>query len=111
MPFASGSGYALSADLIQYLVSNIPLLKRYYNEVTQIQYSYPNIQDVSIGTWLFPLDVKHFDDRRFNIGWKCDNDAITIHAVKQRETMEQLFSNSNDFTKCICEQIKRGDVK
>ena len=33
VPFASGSGYGLSSDLIHFLVKNLPMLTPYYNEV------------------------------------------------------------------------------
>jgi galactosylxylosylprotein 3-beta-galactosyltransferase len=110
VPFASGSGYVLSSDLVNFLNKNLQMLQRYYNEVICC-HSKCNGQDVSIGTWLFPLEINRFHEPRFNIGWKCDNDAIIVHAVKERQIMEKLYVNSNDPKTCICEQIKRGDVK
>ena len=98
VPFASGSGYALSSDLIHYLVVNLPMFTPFFNE------------DVSIGTWLFPLNVNRVHEPRLNVGYRCDNDAIIIHAVKSVTVMETMYNNTMDKGSCLCDNIFVGDV-
>ena len=45
LPYALGTGYILSSDLVHYLAYNSDNLKLFHNE------------DVSVGTWLAPLQV------------------------------------------------------
>ncbi|XP_021760861.1 probable beta-1,3-galactosyltransferase 8 [Chenopodium quinoa] len=57
---ATGQIYAISRDLATYISINAPILHRYANE------------DVSLGAWLFGLEVEHVDDRSMCCGTPPD---------------------------------------
>ncbi|XP_021775307.1 probable beta-1,3-galactosyltransferase 8 isoform X2 [Chenopodium quinoa] len=57
---ATGQIYAISRDLASYISINAPILHRYANE------------DVSLGAWLFGLEVEHVDDRSMCCGTPPD---------------------------------------
>ncbi|KAL5703974.1 putative beta-1 [Ranunculus cassubicifolius] len=57
---ATGQIYAISKDLATYISINWPILHRYANE------------DVSLGAWLFGLDVEHVDERSMCCGTPPD---------------------------------------
>ncbi|KAK1276187.1 putative beta-1,3-galactosyltransferase 8 [Acorus gramineus] len=57
---ATGQIYAISKDLAVYISINAPILHRYANE------------DVSLGSWIFGLDVEHVNDRTMCCGTPPD---------------------------------------
>ncbi|KAF7824927.1 putative beta-1,3-galactosyltransferase 8 [Senna tora] len=59
---ATGQIYAISKDLATYISINWPILHRYANE------------DVSLGSWLFGLEVQHIDERSMCCGTPPDCD-------------------------------------
>lgn len=72
LPYALGGGYILSMDLIRLLVLNAPHLKIYRNE------------DVAVGAWLSPYNIKRMSDTRFNTGGisrGCKTPFIAMHKV------------------------------
>ncbi|NXU93918.1 B3GT6 galactosyltransferase, partial [Xiphorhynchus elegans] len=67
LPYALGGGYVISADLVRYL-----RLSRDYLNMWQSE-------DVSLGVWLAPIDVKRVHDPRFDTEYKsrgCNNKYI-----------------------------------
>ena len=72
LPYALGGGYVLSMDLVRLLVSNAPHLRIYRNE------------DISVGAWLAPYNIKRLSDTRFNTGdisRGCKEPFIAMHRV------------------------------
>ncbi|KAL2893946.1 putative beta-1 3-galactosyltransferase 8 [Bienertia sinuspersici] len=71
---ATGQLYAISKDLAAYISINAPILHRYANE------------DVSLGSWLFGLEVEHVDDRSMCCGtppdceWKTKAGNVCVAA-------------------------------
>ena len=79
LPYALGGGYVLSADLVHYVVTNIPYLRKY------------NAEDVSLGTWLAATDIKREHDPRFDTEFKsrgCRN----VYLVTHKQTMQDMRS-------------------
>ena len=70
IPYALGGGYVLSGDLVKLIALNSAHLKLYINE------------DVSVGTWLAPYDIKRSHDVRFDTEYQsrgCNNVYIVTH--------------------------------
>ncbi|NXU21289.1 B3GT6 galactosyltransferase, partial [Pardalotus punctatus] len=70
LPYALGGGYVISADLVRYL-----RLSREYLNLWQSE-------DVSVGVWLAPVDVKRVHDPRFDTEYKsrgCSNEYVVSH--------------------------------
>lgn len=70
LPHALGGGYVLSSDLVHFVAMNSELLTLY------------NSEDVSVGTWLAPLDIQRVHDPRFDTEYKsrgCFNEYIVTH--------------------------------
>jgi len=83
VPFALGGGYVLSKDLIIYIVKNRDNLSFFANE------------DVSVGTWLIPLNITRKHDWRFDTEWishGCQNDYLVKHK-RSPEMMRVDWSN------------------
>ncbi|RXG69039.1 Beta-1,3-galactosyltransferase 6 [Armadillidium vulgare] len=84
IPYALGGGYILSDDLVSFIALNYKFLKIYKNE------------DVSIGTWLAPVDVHRYHDPRFDTEYKsrgCKNEYIVTHKqniIHMREKFNSL---------------------
>ncbi|KAK3593254.1 hypothetical protein CHS0354_012344 [Potamilus streckersoni] len=93
LPYAVGGGYVLSSDLVHYIAINSKVLKVYKSE------------DVSVGTWLGPLDITRVHDTRFNTEFRsrgCFNVYIVTH--KQSEIdMRTLHFNLKE-TGRLCNQ-------
>ena len=53
LPYASGSAYILSSDLVRRISLNSDALTLYHNE------------DASIGTWISPYNIERRNDKRF----------------------------------------------
>ncbi|XP_038076328.1 beta-1,3-galactosyltransferase 6-like [Patiria miniata] len=93
IPFAVGGGYVLSSDLVHFVAENAPLLKKYHAE------------DVSLGSWLAPIDVRREHDPRFDTEYKsrgCRNSYLITHKQSvqnmrgkylQLQTIGQMCAN------------------
>jgi len=93
LPFAGGSGYVLSMDLVEYLVKQDSYLIRYFNE------------DVSVGTWLFPVQLIRYHQDNFIYRWKrCPEHGILIHSTNTFD-MLQLYRNSLMTDTCFCDSV------
>ncbi|CAH1246945.1 B3GALT6 [Branchiostoma lanceolatum] len=76
VPYALGGGYVLSADLVHYIAANVDSLKLYRSE------------DVTVGAWLGPLDIKREHDVRFdtmNHSRGCSNQYLVTHKQSEKE--------------------------
>ncbi|NXC69614.1 B3GT6 galactosyltransferase, partial [Anhinga anhinga] len=80
LPYALGGGYVISADLVHYL-----RLSRDYLNMWQSE-------DVSLGVWLAPIDVKRVHDPRFDTEYKsrgCNNKYIVTHKQSIEDMLEK----------------------
>ncbi|NXG25629.1 B3GT6 galactosyltransferase, partial [Grallaria varia] len=80
LPYALGGGYVISADLVRYL-----RLSRDYLNMWQSE-------DVSLGVWLAPIDVKRVHDPRFDTEYKsrgCNNKYIVSHKQSIEDMLEK----------------------
>ncbi|KAM9299155.1 beta-1,3-galactosyltransferase 6 [Gastrophryne carolinensis] len=80
LPYALGGGYVLSWDLVHYVNLNIEYLAFWQSE------------DVSLGTWLAPVDVKRVHDTRFDTEYKsrgCNNKYIVTHKQSIEDMLEK----------------------
>lgn len=79
LPYALGGGYIISSDMVHFVASNSPYLKKYLAE------------DVSLGSWLAATDVKREHDPRFDTEFKsrgCRN----VYLVMHKQTMQDMRS-------------------
>ena len=70
LPYAVGGGYVISSDIVQYLAANADKLLIFKNE------------DVSMGTWLAPLNINRIHDTDFNTESSsrgCFNSYLVTH--------------------------------
>ena len=77
LPHALGGGYVLSADLVHFIAANSKYLQKFISE------------DVSLGTWLAPLDIDRVHDPRFDTEFRsrgCMNSYIVTH----KQSIEQM---------------------
>ena len=91
LPHALGGGYVLSSDLVHFVALNSELLVQF------------NSEDVSLGTWLAPLDIKRVHDPRFDTEYKsrgCFNEYIVTH--KQSGQMMREKHNQLHRTGQLC---------
>lgn len=80
LPYALGGGYILSADLVRYLSLNRDYLNVWQNE------------DVSLGAWLAPVELKRVHDPRFDTEYKsrgCNNKYIVTHKQSIEDMLEK----------------------
>ncbi|XP_025053874.1 beta-1,3-galactosyltransferase 6 [Alligator sinensis] len=80
LPYALGGGYVLSADLVRYL-----RLSREYLNLWQSE-------DVSLGAWLAPVEVKRVHDPRFDTEYKsrgCNNKYVVTHKQSIEDMLEK----------------------
>lgn len=83
LPYAVGGGYILSSPAVQFIANNGHLLSTYRSE------------DVSVGTWLAPLNMSRIHDVRFDTGHisrGCQNSHIITHK-KSPALMRALHSS------------------
>ncbi|XP_076054852.1 beta-1,3-galactosyltransferase 6-like [Oratosquilla oratoria] len=83
LPYALGGGYVLSSDLVAFVATNAKYLKLY------------NSEDVSLGTWLAPLDLHRVHDARFDTEYKsrgCHNDYLVTHKQSTLHMREKHIS-------------------
>jgi hypothetical protein len=93
LPFAGGSGYLLTHDLVQYLISQMDYLQPFYNE------------DVSVGTWLFPVRHTKYHNDNILFTWdKCKDKAMFIHPSKPKH-MAQFYENTMSEDACFCDNV------
>eukprot|EP00118_Oscarella_pearsei_P028093 m.311507 g.311507 ORF g.311507 m.311507 type:complete len:331 (+) comp74733_c0_seq1:30-1022(+) len=95
LPFALGGGYVITSDLVDFIARNRAMLRVYSNE------------DVSLGSWLAPLDIERRHDRRFDTEYKsrgCHNAFIVTHKqsvedmrMKQKELEDRGKLCSKEF--------------
>ncbi|KAG5835495.1 hypothetical protein ANANG_G00244620 [Anguilla anguilla] len=80
LPYALGGGYVLSADLVHYVRLNVGYLKAWQSE------------DVSLGAWLAPVDVRRVHDPRFDTEYKsrgCNNRYLVTHKQSLEDMLEK----------------------
>ncbi|XP_006871764.1 PREDICTED: beta-1,3-galactosyltransferase 6 [Chrysochloris asiatica] len=80
LPYALGGGYVLSADLVHYLRLSREYLRAWHSE------------DVSLGTWLAPVDVQREHDPRFDTEYKsrgCSNQYLVTHKQSLEDMLEK----------------------
>ena len=93
--YALGGGYVLSKDLISYIVDNSDKFKMFVNE------------DVSVWTWLAPLDVNKIHDERFRMYGECKEEYIVLHYSSTYDM--HVFNKSLAVDNTLCgSQLKRN---
>lgn len=83
LPHARGGGYVLSASLVKHLVDSMNLLQMF------------NSEDISVGTWLAPLEIERLHDPRFDtehVSRGCSNSYIVTH---KQDVRAMFFKYSN----------------
>ncbi|XP_028853787.1 beta-1,3-galactosyltransferase 6 [Denticeps clupeoides] len=96
LPYALGGGYVLSADLVHYLRLNRDFLKTWQSE------------DVSLGAWLAPVDVRRVHDPRFDTEFKsrgCSNKYLVTHKQSLEDMLEKHQTLQRDGRLCK-EEVK-----
>ncbi|XP_076124461.1 beta-1,3-galactosyltransferase 6 [Alosa pseudoharengus] len=96
LPYALGGGYVLSADLVRYVRLNAAYLKTWQSE------------DVSLGAWLAPVDVKRLHDPRFDTEYKsrgCSNKYLVTHKQSLEDMLEKQQTLQRDGRLCK-EEVK-----
>ncbi|NXI84436.1 B3GT6 galactosyltransferase, partial [Rhipidura dahli] len=86
LPYALGGGYVISADLVRFLHLSSHYLNLWQSE------------DVSLGVWLAPIDVKRIHDPRFDTEYKsrgCSNKYIVTH----KQSIEDMLEKHQTLTK------------
>lgn len=96
LPYALGGGYVLSWDLVHYLTINKDYFAQWQSE------------DVSLGAWLAPVDVKRVHDVRFDTEYKsrgCNNKYIITHKQSIEDMLEKHQTLAKDGKLCK-EEVK-----
>ncbi|XP_073505574.1 beta-1,3-galactosyltransferase 6 [Phyllobates terribilis] len=96
LPYALGGGYVLSWDLVRYLSLTKDYLAHWQSE------------DVSLGAWLAPLDVRRVHDPRFDTEYKsrgCNNKYVVTHKQSIEDMLEKHQSLAKDGRLCR-EEVK-----
>ncbi len=96
LPYALGGGYVLSVDLVHYVRLNVGFLKTWQSE------------DVSLGAWLAPVDVKRVHDPRFDTEYKsrgCSNKYLVTHKQSLEDMLEKHQTLQRDGRLCK-EEVK-----
>jgi galactosylxylosylprotein 3-beta-galactosyltransferase len=91
LPYALGGGYILSADLVHYVRINAGYLKTWQSE------------DVSLGAWLAPVDVRRTHDPRFDTEFKsrgCSNKYLVTHKQSLEDMLEKHQTLQRDGKLC-----------
>ncbi|CAJ0917756.1 unnamed protein product [Ranitomeya imitator] len=91
LPYALGGGYVLSWDLVRYLSLTKDYLAHWQSE------------DVSLGAWLAPLDVRRVHDPRFDTEYKsrgCNNKYVVTHKQSIEDMLEKHQSLAADGRLC-----------
>lgn len=96
LPYALGGGYILSADLVHYVHLNAAYFKTWQSE------------DVSLGAWLAPVDVRRTHDPRFDTEYKsrgCSNKYLVTHKQSLEDMLEKHQTLQRDGRLCK-EEVK-----
>ncbi|XP_017290073.1 beta-1,3-galactosyltransferase 6 isoform X1 [Kryptolebias marmoratus] len=96
LPYALGGGYVLSADLVRYVHLNAGYFKTWQSE------------DVSLGAWLAPVDVRRMHDPRFDTEYKsrgCNNKYLVTHKQSLEDMLEKHQTLQRDGRLCK-EEVK-----
>ncbi|XP_057703121.1 beta-1,3-galactosyltransferase 6 isoform X2 [Corythoichthys intestinalis] len=96
LPYALGGGYVLSSDLVRYVRLNAEYLKIWQSE------------DVSLGAWLAPVDVRRTHDPRFDTEYKsrgCNNKYLVTHKQSLEDMLEKHQMLQRDGRLCK-EEVK-----
>ncbi|XP_037356323.1 beta-1,3-galactosyltransferase 6 [Talpa occidentalis] len=91
LPYALGGGYVLSADLVRYLRLSREFLRAWHSE------------DVSLGAWLAPVDVRREHDPRFDTEYRsrgCSNQYLVTHKQSPQDMLEKQRSLARDGRLC-----------
>ena len=97
LPYALGGGYVLSSDLVSYVSKNSDM------------FQFLNSEDVSLGTWLAPLQIHRIHDPHFNTEFKsrgCFNSYIVMH--KQSIDDMKKLNQSLHLNGRLCEKEFRN---
>jgi len=97
LPNARGGGYVISRELAGYVARNSKLLQTYKSE------------DITLGTWMAPLNIKRHHDVRFDTEFKsrgCHNSWIVTH----KQSMEDLKEKWEHYKFTAGEEICRKEV-
>jgi len=95
LPYAMGGGYVLSRDVVALIVKFSHKLTLYRNE------------DVTVGSWLAPYQLKRKHDLRFNVESQshgCNNRYIINHKDKVRDLYGKHMSLLKNRTLCSKEK-------
>lgn len=98
LPYALGGGYVLSADMTHFIASNKDYLKLYTSE------------DVSLGAWLAPVDVRRVHDPRFDTEYHsrgCFNSYLVTHKQSIDQMREKYWLLQEKGELCASEQRTR----
>uniref|UniRef100_A0A3B3CJD1 Hexosyltransferase n=1 Tax=Oryzias melastigma TaxID=30732 RepID=A0A3B3CJD1_ORYME len=96
LPYALGGGYILSADLVRFVHLNAGYFKMWQSE------------DVSLGAWLAPVDVRRTHDPRFDTEYKsrgCNNKYLVTHKQSLEDMLEKHQTLQRDGRLCK-EEVK-----
>jgi len=86
--FAAGAGYALSYDLVSYIVRNYEALHKW------------PMEDVAVGMWLSDIVVNYYDNPHFHsLPEGCDKEMIVQNPASP-SVMRQTFFNSMNGVPC-----------
>ena len=103
LPYALGSGYVLSADVVHKISMLSDMMMIYHNE------------DVSVGAWTSALDIERKHDSRFlseactsTVLCRCDNKLLLI--TLDYDTVEMMYKMDRrlKMNQTVCEYEKRG---
>lgn len=101
-PHARGGGYVLSCDLVSFITSNSALLQKF------------NSEDISVGTWLGPLNIHREHDPKFDTEYRsrgCNNKYIVTHKQSISEMKEKWTNLKTSGVLCTKEsQVKLSYV-
>uniref|UniRef100_A0A7M5WX39 Hexosyltransferase n=2 Tax=Clytia hemisphaerica TaxID=252671 RepID=A0A7M5WX39_9CNID len=86
-PFACGSGYLLSKDLVEWIALNHGRLNFYQGE------------DTSLGIWLTSIYPNRIQDERFKCARTCEENLFSLpeNNIKQ---LEYFYSNGHNSFSC-----------
>lgn len=96
LPYALGGGYILSSDVVNFVATSSKYLKLFRNE------------DVSLGTWLAPMDLHRVHDPRFDTEYKsrgCNNKYLVSHKQSTLH-MQEKFSSLKNLGRLCREQFQ-----
>lgn len=96
-PYALGGGYVLSHRLVDYVLTNAPLLQHYKSE------------DVSLGVWLSPLAITRVHETRFDTEFKsrgCIDTFLISHKQSIAEMKTKYASLTSQGRLCVNGEIE-----